>query len=99
MRRIGSLDFDHAAGACSNVDDREIYLCFHYEKADWKQCRSAADPLGRITKISSSAHDHVRSRTAASPSKFQVTYILFYRFQPNYSQLAVGLRILKRKGI
>ena len=31
LRRIGTLDFDHEEVACSKVDDRKIYLCFHYE--------------------------------------------------------------------
>ena len=78
LRRIGSLDFDHDSVACSNVDDREIYLCF--DKKDQKQCLTGNDPLGKFTKITSSTHDHVWARTAASTSKFQVTYILHIIF-------------------
>ena len=74
LRRIGTLGFDHNDGACSNVDDREIYLCFH--RYDTSQCRSAVDPLGMFTKIAPSTYYHKFARTAASPSKFQVTYIL-----------------------
>ena len=29
VKRIGSLDFDHSEGACSD-NDHEIFLCFHY---------------------------------------------------------------------
>ena len=70
LRRIGTLGFDHNDGACSNVDDREIYLCFH--RYDTSQCRSAVDPLGMFTKIAPSTYYHKFARTAASPSKFQV---------------------------
>ena len=68
LRRIGTLDFIHQSGACSTVDNREIYLCFDFTLS--KQCRSAVDPLGKFTRISDSNHDHRHSRTAASPSKF-----------------------------
>ena len=70
LKRIGSLEFDHKWGACSNTDNRKIYLCFGL--SDTKQCRSAADPLGKFTEIASSAYRHYGARTAASSSKFDV---------------------------
>ena len=66
LSRIGTLDFDHYIGACSNVDDRQIYLCF--DEKDTKQCRSAVEPLGTFTKIEQSSYGHSTIRTAASPS-------------------------------
>ena len=68
LKRIGTLDFDHKYGSCSNVDDQEIYLCFGDNES--KQCRSAIDPLESFTKIASSTFEHNRIRTAASSSKF-----------------------------
>ena len=69
VRSLGTLDFDHFSGACSNVDNREIYLCFdcHFCK---KQCRSAVDPLKKFVKIGLSNFEHGFTRTAASPSKY-----------------------------
>ena len=65
LRRVGTLDFDHYFAACTNVDNREIYLCFDYN--DEKQCRSSVDPLGNFTEIAASTYDHRHARTAASP--------------------------------
>ena len=80
LKRIGTLDFDHNLGACSNVDDREIYLCFDLSKYDnMKQCRSAYDPLGKFTKITKSTFEHRWTRTAASPSKFPDKFHLSYQ--------------------
>ena len=73
LRRIGTLDFRLWGGTCSNVDNREIYLCFSkdYNSIDGtKQCRSAVDPLGYFTEIALSKYNHLDCRTAASPSKF-----------------------------
>ena len=72
LSRIGSLNFDHENGACSNVDDREIYICFdsNSDLESTKQCRSAVNPLEKFTKIALSSYDHLNARTAASSSKF-----------------------------
>ena len=67
MRNIGSLDFDYYDGGCSNVDDREIYLCF-YDRG-FKKCRSGVDPRGKFTVITYSRYEHGRTRIAASKSK------------------------------
>ena len=68
LKRIGTLDFDHRWGACSNVDDREIYLCF--SRYEVKQCRAAVDPLAEFIEITPSTYKHLYARTAASPSNF-----------------------------
>ena len=73
LRKIGTLDFDHDRGACSNVDDRQIYLCFDFNHI--RQCRSAVDPLGNFTEIAPSTHNHASISTAASPSKFQAIFL------------------------
>ena len=78
LKRIGTLDFDHEYGACSNVDDQKIYLCF--DEKDKKECRSAVDPLGVFTEVERSSYDHRKIRTAASPSNHQV----FGHFQFSY---------------
>ena len=85
VKRIGTLDFFHYYGACSNFDDREIFLCFDYN--DPKQCRSGFDPLGNFTTIAPSTYDHGMARTAVSPSKFLV-FLFFLIFSAQL--LAVG---------
>ena len=66
LKRIGTLKFRHHAGACSNLDDRAIYLCF--DVLYTRLCRSAVDPLGDFVEISRSTYDHALTRTAASQS-------------------------------
>ena len=73
LKRIKSLEFDHRFGGCSNVDDKEIYLCF--DDLDTKQCWSGDDPLGKFTKIVPSTYHHRWTSTAASTSKSNVTFI------------------------
>ena len=74
LKRIGTLGFDHDEAACSNVDDREIYLCFDWNNR--KQCRSAVDPLGNFTEIPLSTYSHESTSTAASPSKSLINFIV-----------------------
>ena len=65
-------------GACGNMADELIYLCFDYDHDD--ECWSAADPLGDFNQITSSSHSHSQTRTANSDSKptfsVQITYHL-----------------------
>ena len=68
LTKIGNLDFEHSFGACSNLDNQKLYLCF--DQKNPKRCRSAVDPLKDFTKIPFSTHDHRATKTAASPSKF-----------------------------
>ena len=81
LRRIGSLTFDHREGACSNVGDRKLYLCFgQWSQNTNKKCRSAAKPLGEFIDIELSEYDHDRIKTAASTSNFQVIFYLLIIF-------------------
>ena len=70
LKRIGTLHFDHVSGTCSNVDDREIYLCF--DSRHLRQCRSGVDPNGDFINFTAppSTFNHYRSRTSASSSQF-----------------------------
>ena len=67
FKRIGSLDFDFDDGACTNVKDLKVYLCF--EDDNNRQCRSAVEPLDSFNIVAPSTYDHQRIRIAASPSK------------------------------
>ena len=73
LRRVGNLDFDHYDGACSNTNDRLIYLCFGGDNK--RLCRSADDPFGNFTETAPSTFDHRSIKTAASPGKLYVMNI------------------------
>ena len=74
LKRIGTLPFNHIGGACSNINDRFIYLCF--SQGHKRMCRSAEGPLEPFTGIVPSKYDHQRITTVASPSKFFLIFIL-----------------------
>ena len=69
LKRIGNLDFSHKYGACANVDDQRIYLCFNNKAGDYKKCRFSKSPIGEFKETLSSAFDHRETRIAASKGK------------------------------
>ena len=78
LKPVGSLEFDHYLGSCSNMNNQQIYLCFDYY--DNKRCRSTYNPLGNFTEISLSTFEHRYIRTAASESKWQWTWFIKKKF-------------------
>ena len=66
LTRIGELEFDHQYGACSNVADAKLYLCFNYKSSDSRICRVATSPMGVFQVIIQSLYEHGRTRIAAS---------------------------------
>ena len=71
LSRVGTLDFDHSYGGCTNVADDQLYLCFNIgDSVDYKKCRVASDPMGNFTEVSQSAFEHRVTRVASSNSKF-----------------------------
>ena len=75
LRSIGQLNFKHIKGACANVADEEIYLCFSWgdsngdNTGDEKKCRKASSPLGAFEEVRQSNTQHLNIRIAASQSK------------------------------
>ena len=62
-----SLSFDFVLGACSNVNDDSIYLCFHDgSSAEYKKCRVGNDPFGSFSEIRESSFEHKHTRIGAS---------------------------------
>lgn len=71
LSRVGTLDFDHYRGGCTNVADDQLYLCFNaVDSNDYKKCRVASNPMGNFTEVSKSAFEHAYTRIASSNSKF-----------------------------
>ena len=70
LERIGSLAFNHAAGACANVRDEKVYLCFNtWDSGDNKKCRFSDEPNGQYIEAARSIHEHRHTRVAASHCK------------------------------
>ena len=67
LTKIGELDFNHEYGACANVADAKLYLCFNaYKSGDYNRCRVATSPTGVFEEIDRSNFDHRWTRIAAS---------------------------------
>ena len=67
LERVGELAFNHAFGACTNVADDRIYLCFDEKNA--KKCRVGSTPLGQFNEINPSHYDHRATRIATDDSE------------------------------
>ena len=73
LRLVGKLEFNFNVGACANVDNRLIYLCFNTSNSDdKKKCRYSTSPLGEFEQISDSNHEHGYTRIAADKCKFHI---------------------------
>merc|ERR1712106_85099 len=66
LTKIGELEFDHYGGACANVADTKLYLCFNLGSGDYNKCRVALSPTGIFEEINRSNFDHHYTRIAAS---------------------------------
>ena len=69
LNRIGTLSFDLREGACANMNDQTIFLCFDWDSTE--VCRSGDGPLGAFMKIVESHFHHYSTRTTANISKSQ----------------------------
>ena len=70
MKIVGKLKFQHAKGACANVAEEEIYLCFNTNvTSDARKCRKASSPLSEFEETRHSTAKHKNTRIAASESK------------------------------
>ena len=73
LERVGTLAFDHALGACANVNNTRVYLCFSDAADDSQRCRYTTQPLSTdYTNASSSVYGHRKTSIASSQSKNKV---------------------------
>ena len=66
LTRIGTLEFDLWYGACANMNDEKVFLCFDLQNDEGKLCRASRDSLGSFTKLGESRFDHYKTRIAAT---------------------------------
>ena len=70
LKPIGQLAFQYYRGACANVAEEQVYLCFNANSwTDHKKCRKAPSPLSEFEETQESAVEHTSTRIAASQSK------------------------------
>ena len=66
MERVGSLAFSYYYGACSNINDEWIYLCFSDQSGDYKKCRRSNNPLGSFQSTADSNENHTRTKLGSN---------------------------------
>ena len=85
LERIGDLSFDHQYGACSNMENQYIFLCFDLKEDsndidDPRRCRRSTGPMKQFSEVALSTHVHRGIQTSCSDSKF---LLVSYRYYSN----------------
>ena len=65
LTRVWWLSFDVVNGACTNVNDEAVFICFPdaYDSSTGKKCWTAREPLGDFQQLSlHSTYSHRNSR-------------------------------------
>ena len=62
LTRVATLPFDLHAGACTNVNNEELFLCF--DRNNDKKCWKSLNPEGPFSSISDSLKNHWPTRIA-----------------------------------
>ena len=72
LKLIGQLDYDLIWSTCAVMGKDKIFLCFNMNNnEDDKRCRTALNPLDKITEIQQSTHPHRDASIAASVCKYR----------------------------
>ena len=75
LESVGQLTFYHSFGACANVADNQIYLCFNDTPGDYKKCRMSSSPTGTFEDALDSISEHRRIRISASERKIKLDFL------------------------
>ena len=69
LRKIGSFNFCHRYGACANVKNEKILLCFNADPSDGDRCRSSPSPTENFEDFPRSNFGHRFTKIAALESE------------------------------
>ena len=69
LQVVGYLKFDRKFGACTNLANKKVYLCFNNVQSDYKRCRWSREPLGSFEEATLATYDHKQSRISSSDGK------------------------------
>ena len=67
LTRVSTLSFDLRYGACTNINNEEVVLCFDY--SDNKKCWKSSNPEGPFSSIADSLKNHRQTRIANDQGK------------------------------
>jgi len=67
LTNIGTLAFNFRHGACANVDDNSVYLCFSIAGGnEYRLCRFSTSPTGTFEKTDLSYEQHYMTRIGSN---------------------------------
>ena len=66
LERIGTLEFEHSYGACTNFSNQKIYLCFSQRASDTTKCRFANSPESPFEETAETVYSHSDTSIASS---------------------------------
>ena len=68
LKRVSTLSFDLSYGACTNINNEEVVLCFGDNSND-KKCWKSSNPEGQFSSIADSLTNHWLTRIANDQGK------------------------------
>ena len=78
------LEFDFWWGACTNMGDRSIYLCF--DQSWSKECHKSTSPTGQYDRTNQTTHEHRYTRIASSSRKIKSFLLLDFSIYTLFRQ-------------
>ena len=70
LKLVGALKFDFYIGACTNMADRKLFLCF--DLSDSKRCYWSTNPLGDFQSAQLAFYNHAATRISSSDCEFLI---------------------------
>ena len=71
LTNIGTLAFNFKYGACANVDDSSIYLCFSLAGGnEYRLCRFSTSPIGTFERSALSHDKHWMIRIGSNNGNY-----------------------------
>merc|ERR1719285_447850 len=64
LKRVSTLSFDLSSGACTNINNEEVVLCFGDNMSNSKKCWKSSNPEGPFSSIADSLESHRYTRIA-----------------------------------
>ena len=76
LTSIGELNFSMKYGACTNVGDELVFICFHDtdDSSTDKKCWKASEPLASFQAAPDSSHPHRNTRIGNNGGTMNFNY-------------------------
>ena len=102
LTSIGQLNFSMYLGACTNVGNELIFICFHdwNDSSTYRKCLKSNEPLATFREARDSTHPHVETRIGNNGGMVNFELQRFISVQKKFSLWEVTIRtMLKLSGL